>query len=295
MSFRRRRRGAGIPEKCWVNAKDVGIADGLPALVADRTDTLSGMGKSPENVAVQALSFGPAAAHYDGVRPTYPAEAVRWAIGATTAGPDAVGTVVDLGAGTGLLTRVIREAVAGTVLAVEPDDLMRARLLDRSPGVRALAGSAESVPLGAAEADAVLAGQCYHWFDTSRAHPELARVIRPGGVFAPLWNIRDESVDWVTEFTTIVESTRPGGRRDDDHEPHDFGPNFGPVEHAEYRHSVPTDADGLVALAASRSYYLTATPDVQATLRDRIRELAASLPDEFPMPYVTHCYRAVRI
>jgi len=244
-----------------------------------------------------ALSFGQAAAGYDSIRPTYPAEAIRWTIGEAATGPNALGHVVDLGAGTGLLTRVILGATDARVTAVEPDPLMRERLAATTPSVTPLAGSAESIPLADASVDAVLVGQAYHWFDPDSAHAEIARVVRPGGVFGPIWNIRDESVGWVAEFTKLIDG--------DGHEPGrstrggklirpDFGPGFGPISCETFRHSMSMNADGLVALVASRSYYLTASPDRQAALTTSIRSLADTLPATFAMPYVTYCYRSVR-
>src|SRR5690348_12905637 len=138
----------------------------------------------------QASSFGVAADEYDTQRPTYPAEAVAWAVG------DEPGRrVVDLGAGTGILTRMLL-ALGHTALPVEPDPEMRRRLAERSPDTQPLAGSAEAIPLPDGSVDAVMAGQAYHWFDPETAHREIGRVVRPGGVFAPIWNIRDESVPW---------------------------------------------------------------------------------------------------
>jgi SAM-dependent methyltransferase len=241
----------------------------------------------------QALSFGAAADHYDSIRPTYPAEAIQWCLGDTTTGPSSLRRVVDLGAGTGLLTRVIVRLTEATVIPVEPDPLMRVRLAERTPEVTPLAGSAESIPLPDTSVDAVLVGQAYHWFDRDKAHAEIGRVVRSGGVFAPVWNIRDESVGWVAEYTRLIEDERGdavNGRLDRP----SFGDNFGEVATAVFRHSVPMNADGLVALLASRSYYLTATPAHQGELRASIRRLASSLPETFEMPYETYCYRAIR-
>ena len=51
----------------------------------------------------------------------------------------------------------------------------------------------------------MLAGQAYHWFDQEKAHIEIARVLKPGGVFAPIWNIRDERVAWVQALSDAFE------------------------------------------------------------------------------------------
>jgi SAM-dependent methyltransferase len=235
---------------------------------------------------IQRLSFGAVAEAYDRIRPTYPIEAVAWALG------DKTGRVVDIGAGTGLLTRVVRQ-LADEVIPIDPDPGMRSQLDASSPGLVALAGSAEAMPLDDGSADAVVAGQAYHWFDHERAHAEIARVLRPGGVFAPIWNMRDESVAWVATLTEAFE-----GRQIDAHEgvmeKANFGPSFGPVDSAKFRHSVTFTSDGLVALMESRSYFLTAPDNERAEMAERVREIAADLGETFEMPYVTYCYRAVK-
>jgi SAM-dependent methyltransferase len=233
------------------------------------------------------LSFGPAAQAYDRIRPTYPREAVAWALGAHS------GRVVDLGAGTGLMTRVLLD-VADEVVPVEPDAGMRAQLEASTPGVRALAGAAEVIPLSDASVDAVIAGQAYHWFDHGKAHTEIARVLRPGGVLAPIWNIRDESVEWVAQLTEAFE-----GRQVKAHEGQmaeaEFGPLFGPVEAAQFPMAVPMTGDDVVALMESRSYFLTAPARERAVMSQRVREITAELGDCFDMPYVTYAYRAARL
>jgi SAM-dependent methyltransferase len=245
------------------------------------------------NSESQGLSFGQAAGHYDSIRPTYPVDAVRWALGDLSG--DA--TVVDLGAGTGKLTRIIRDATPATVTPVEPDALMRAKLAEAMPGIVPVEGTGEKIPFPDGSVDAVLAGQAYHWFDNPAAHAEIARVVRPGGVLAPIWNVRDESVPWVAAYHEYVDA-QEGRTRSDSAERGNrtpgIGAEFGSFELKRFRHTVPMDCDRLVALARSRSFYLSATPEFQARLVAGVRDLAASLPERFDMPYITYCYRAVR-
>lgn len=236
-----------------------------------------------------ARSFGAAAERYDRYRPTYPAVAPAWAIG------PAPKTDVDLGAGTGLLTRVL-VSLGYDVTAVEPDDLMRQRLSTVLPAVTARAGSAESIPLPDASVDAVVCGQAYHWFDRERAHPEIARVLKPGGVFAPMWNERDPGQPWTEDYAVIVdgERGRPNERPDTD-----FGDLFGPTEAAEFRHEIPMTADDLVAVTTTRSFYLVGTPPEQAHLVQAIRHFTTQHPDlrgrdQFSMSYVTEVFRAYK-
>ena len=123
-----------------------------------------------------ASSFGMAAVAYAEHRPDYAQAAVRWAV-EQAPGP----RVLDLGAGTGKLTATLVAAGVETT-AVEPDPAMLTELRRALPGVRALPGSAEAIPLPEASVDAVVAGNAMHWFDMDIAGPEIARVLVPGGI-----------------------------------------------------------------------------------------------------------------
>ena len=125
----------------------------------------------------RAASFGEVADAYERARPGYPEDAVRWLVGEEPC------DVVDLGAGTGKLTRSL-VALGHRVTAVEPLPEMIAHLLAAAPGVTAVQGGAEAIPLAAESADVVVAAQAFHWFDHGPALREIARVLRPGGGLA---------------------------------------------------------------------------------------------------------------
>lgn len=148
----------------------------------------------------RASSFGAAAAQYAQHRPGYAQAAIRWCLAPVSDARPV--RVVDLGAGTGILTGALAH-LGADVVAVEPDQAMLAELRRQLPGVQAVEGSAEALPLPDQSADAVLCGQAMHWFDLDRALPEIARVLTAGGVLAGLWNVDDDRVGWVAEFAAI--------------------------------------------------------------------------------------------
>jgi SAM-dependent methyltransferase len=241
-------------------------------------------GRSPE----QARVFGQVADVYDRSRPGYPTAAVQWLVGSDPR------RVLDLGAGTGKLTAAL--AAAGhDVVAVEPDARMLHVLRDSIPGVDARLGDAEAIPLATADVDVVAVGQAFHWFDHDATLPEIARVIRPRGHLAVVWNVRDASVPWMPELSRLIgsadavpiDAVRPA-----------FGAPefFGAVEESTVAHSQVLDLDGLLGLVRSRSYIVVRPLDEQtAILADvaRLYHLYAG-PAGLEMPYLTHCFRAER-
>jgi ubiquinone/menaquinone biosynthesis C-methylase UbiE len=249
--------------------------------------------------ALYGSSFGAAAAAYAEHRPDYAEAAVRWALE-----PAPGQRVLDLGAGTGKLTAIL-DALGAEVTAVEPDPAMLTELHRALPAVRALAGSAEAIPLPDSSVDAVLAGQALHWFDMAVAGPEIARVLVPGGVLAGLWNVIDDRVDWVAELDRASGSaaiaTLSSWRAEtaDEHLPRigQAGP-FGQPEQAEFPHGQRRTADSLVATIATHSQLLVMPADEREATLSRIRAFLASRPEtargEFTLPLVTGALRVPR-
>ena len=161
------------------------------------------MGKEQPDSAVHHAArqgFASAAESYSDGRPDYPPELLPWLRQALGLGPGK--SAVYLGAGTGKFTPLLLATGAG-VVAVEPVDAMRAQLLRNIPTITALAASAQSLPLADASVDAVLCAQAFHWFATPGALHEIGRVLKAGGKLGLVWNVRDESVDWVAAITRI--------------------------------------------------------------------------------------------
>ncbi|MBP1124221.1 MULTISPECIES: class I SAM-dependent methyltransferase [Pseudomonas] len=145
--------------------------------------------------------FSTQAATYAQGRPNYPRQLTGWL--ADTLRINAQSTVIDLGAGTGKFTRLV-STLAPALIAVEPVAQMGAQLARLLPDVRLVNGTAESIPLATASADAVVCAQAFHWFSTQAALAEIHRVLKPDGCLGLVWNVRDESVDWVAAITEII-------------------------------------------------------------------------------------------
>jgi SAM-dependent methyltransferase len=237
-----------------------------------------------------ARSFELAAEEYEATRPSYPDEVLDLL-------PVEVGaTVLDLGAGTGKLTRVLARRYA-RVNAVEPLDGMRAILERVVPDVEALAGSAERIPLGDASVDAVFAAQAFHWFDHDRAIPEIARVLRPGGVLALVWNGPDERrpnplppayLEYLGELRrerSVFDETTPWS------ELIARGP-FGAPSKGAVQHDHVLDRKGLLDNARSVSWIASRDPDEREEVLARLGEL---LPDgDYSIPNLANLLWATR-
>ncbi len=241
-------------------------------------------------MATPGGSFGEAAAAYGRARPSYPAAAVDWLL------PAQARQVLDLGAGTGQLTRGLLDRGLD-VTAVEPSDGMRAELHRVLPGVRCLPGRAESIPLPDASMDAVLVAQAWHWVDGPRAAAEVARVLRPGGWLGLVWNIRDERVDWVAALGRLLHR---GDEQDLGSDDPDVGAPLGPVERFDVAWAQPLTRTDLLDLVASRSYVITMPADDRADLLAAVQRLLDTHPDLagrplIDLPYLTRCSRAATV
>jgi SAM-dependent methyltransferase len=253
----------------------------------------------------RATSFGSVAESYDRVRPGPAAEALDWLV------PQDCGLAVDVAAGTGLFTRALTGR-ATQVVAIEPDERMRAVLAQRSPGVRVLAGWGEQMPLPNGCADAVFVSTAWHWLNPDLAVPEIARVLRPGGRLGVVWTSRDRREDWVAELDLlrlpgIDAPTRAGTARTRDdvrarlRKEHSVtlpdGAEFGAPAAASFRFTRTLAVDDVVEWLATNSSFITASAADRAAGLDRCR--AALLrqtggAEVIEMPMSSWCWRAER-
>jgi SAM-dependent methyltransferase len=224
-------------------------------------------------------SFDSVAETYERARPGYSDEALEW-----VAQRYPLNRVLDLGAGTGKLTRQL-VALGAHVVAVEPGDAMRAVLERVVPEAEALAGSAESIPLPDESVDVVTVAQAFHWFRTDEALAEMHRVLRPGGGCALIWNEWDDDDPMVHTLNEILHRLQP--ERTDDGEKAfaaiDASPFFTGREERHFPHFDRLDVDALVGLMASISAVAAAPPIEQAAVEAEVRALVREPKVDFPM------------
>jgi ubiquinone/menaquinone biosynthesis C-methylase UbiE len=241
--------------------------------------------------ADRAVSFGQIAEYYDRFRPGPPAAAVEWVL------PSPRETALDLGAGTGALTRRLVERAA-QVVAIEPDSRMLKVLSSRSPQVGAVRARAEQLPIAASTTDAVMVSSAWHWMDSEQTLAEIARVLRSGGVLGVLWNGADRSVEWVRRL--LGRGDRSPGEQVAAVGRHRFELSarvpFGNVDTCVIDWSRSMSKEELVGLAATYSTWITASADKRDAEMERVRGVldTAELRDIIEMPMRCRCWRAIR-
>jgi SAM-dependent methyltransferase len=233
---------------------------------------------------------------YELGRPGWPPEVVELA-----AVPPAA-TVLELGAGTGKLTRLLASRF-DEVVAVEPDEGMRRLLTASCPQARLQLGRAEEIPLTNASVDAVFSAEAFHLFDWEQALAEIARVLRPGGSAVLLWNLPAGPTEPSVEAAErLLLGRAPSGlaydpvdlnsRRFADGEWREAfaGSRFHEPREVRLPNPQRIDREGLLAFYASMGWFSELPDDERAALLDEVRML---LPAEvYRRRWETRAYRA---
>ncbi len=246
-----------------------------------------------EEKARRSGSFGSVAADYQRYRPGPPMAAVDWML------PRKAGTVIDLGAGTGALARLLVGRV-DQVVAIEPDDRMRS-VLEEVPSVRAVQGRGESIPLPDGCADAVLASSSWHWMDRDSTLAEVARVLTPGGVLGAVWTGPDPEGPFMVQAQALMadRSHRAGvtddgvGSDEGDSGIADLimgdalralssleipvGATFDQPEHQVFTWDVALTADELIGLLGTLSWIITMPDEARDRVITEARRLLGEL------------------
>ena len=241
------------------------------------------------------VGFQRAAGRYERSRPEAPRAAIDALV--RSLGISRRSTVVELGAGTGKLTRLLAPR-SGLYVAVEPVRAMRGQFRQALPTVPLVGALAEMLPIRVASVDAVAAAQAFHWFDVPRAMREMHRVLRPGGTVGLLWNVRDESVDWVRQVTRVMDRYDEGVPRFRLHAwrtAWDRTPGFDPLEKQSFPFVQRMDRETALARFTSVSFIASLEPARYREAENAIRDLLDSHPltagrDEIELPYQCEIY-----
>jgi SAM-dependent methyltransferase len=230
----------------------------------------------------RARSYGAEADAYDAYRPGYAVEAVRWLVGTGRA------TILELGAGTGKLTRVL-DSLGHDIIASDRSPGMLATLRQSVRDVTTLVGTAEDIALRDSSADVVVAAQAYHWFDRRRAEPEIARVLRAGGLLGLMWNNPDLTIPWVRRVFRLM------GIYGSDGDPMEASEFFSRSESRTFRHWQQFTRESLLGFVGSASRVLV----MDEPNREQTLERAGELYDTYAqgreglrLPWTISCYRA---
>ncbi len=225
---------------------------------------------------------------YERGRPDYPPAAIDWLSSKLQLRPGRL--VVDVGAGTGKLTRALLRSGAEAV-AVEPVAAMRQVLARETPAARALDGTAEALSLPDHSADAIVAGQAFHWFDGDVALPEFHRVLRPGGRLGLIWNRRRDDQPLQRAIDEIIEPYRagtPGLGSGAWRQALERSALFEPTAEFETRFEQQLEPEQFVDRIASISFIAALDGPRHDEVLSRVRQLAATSLE--PLSYVSEVF-----
>lgn len=229
-----------------------------------------------------AQGFDREASTYQRARPSYHPDLV-----ARFVERYATGTVVEIGAGTGIFTRQILDQGL-SVVAVEPVAGMRQHLIDALPNVDIREGTAEALPLDDDSYDTVVVAQSFHWFDWGPALNEIHRVLRRRGHLVTVWNVKNGDADWFRTYMEIVDRHSGDTPRHADmrwRAAIDGDPRYQLVDDWHVDHPRPMDRDGAVARALSTSFIAALPDDDRQSVATDLRTALQAVSEPLDFPY----------
>jgi SAM-dependent methyltransferase len=259
------------------------------------------MGNSTAAIHTSAATgFAAKADRYVRGRPDYPEDIIPWL--QNRLGLKEGKIALDLGAGTGKFTAYLVKTGA-RVTAVEPVQQMREQLRLKLPDIDVRDGTAVSIPLPDASVDAVTCAQAFHWFATRQALTEICRVLKPGGKLGLIWNMRDETVDWIAKLTHIItpyEGDTPRFAKSTWREAFPFDGLSVLQEDRFPHHHTGSPEDVIIDRIRSTSFIAALPADEEAKVVAQLRALIATTPtlagkDVVSVPYTTAAFWAEKI
>jgi SAM-dependent methyltransferase len=237
-----------------------------------------------------STSFDRGASTYAASRPTYPVQAASWLVGGVPT------SVLDLASGTGSLTSVL-EGLGHHMIAAEHSLPMLSTMRSTGSAVPSVQARAEALPFAPGSFAAVTVATAFHWFDAA-ALPQIASVLRSGGRLGLVWNTRDEPDGWPHRFGELLRSAQPDQLSGDwataSVAQVQQSSLFERPEYCEFRHTQLVDRDGLIGLAASRSYVIAMDLHRRRELLEQVGRLFDAAADGRPsvcLPYRAQCWR----
>ncbi len=245
------------------------------------------------------IGFNKSAAAYEKGRPDYPKSIIDFLIREFSLGSSK--RILDLAAGTGKFTRLIQRC-GGEVIAIEPLEGMRKQFMLKVPDIKVMEGTAEQIPLPDASVDVVTVAQAFHWFSHEKALQEIHRVLKPDGSLVLIWNVRDESTEWIADLSKLIqahESSTPQYRHGKWKDVFKKSALFRPLKLTQFKHSQTVNEQLVLDRVASISF-VGAMEDVEREkLLDQVRQLVHEHPQlkgkcEFEFPHLTDVFIGVK-
>ncbi len=247
-----------------------------------------------------AKGFQIAGDAYERGRPEYPVEALSYLIESLNITEDSL--LVDIGAGTGKFTKLLRNSNA-KIIAVEPVDGMRKKFKELLPSLEIVSGTAESMPFENFSVDCAIAAQAFHWFDSQKALVEINRILKSRGRLGLIWNARDESIDWVSKLTSIIDPYEGGAPRYKNLKLQEIFAQtklFTPLQYRAFQYVQSGDVEMVVDRVASISFISALNQEKRSIVLNEVRRLINNHPQtrlqtKIDIPYRTDVFWCEKI